>query len=284
MEALALRGLPYAQARALGPSAVPVLQGILLDTAFKGSWPRMVETIAYVGSPESFSVLRDFMWHKFSGVVDDDTFRALIAVPGVLGIIPDSAGIGVTDYLEKGANPAFWDSLPWRERVYSRHQLSVLLSKLSINGLGLIPSPRAANILARLSNRPYADSQVSNITEAVENNKEVRAKGLVYFLENYRDMIRRKAKPSRPTGVILGRIADENGWGIAYAHVSVRGTQLGALATERGDFTLRLVPVGVYALVAGAMGHASRSDSVTVVADSTVIVNFKLPRLADVIK
>jgi hypothetical protein len=152
----------------------------------------MVQTIAYVGSPQSFSVLRDFMWNRFSGVVDDDTFRALIAVPGVLGVIPDSTGIGVTDYLERGTNPAFWDSLPWRDRVYSRHQLSVLLSKLSINGLGLIPSPRAANILARLSNRPYSDSQVPNLTEAVENNKEVRAKGLVHFFENHTDMIRRK--------------------------------------------------------------------------------------------
>jgi hypothetical protein len=114
-----------------------------------------------------------------------------------LGAIPDLPGLGVTGYLVNGTNPAFWDSLPWRERYYSRPQLSLLLSEVSINGLACIPSPTAANILARLSNRPYSDGQVSNLLEAVELNREIRARGFAHYIENRTDMVHMKADRER---------------------------------------------------------------------------------------
>ena len=175
--------LPYSEAHSLGRESIPILKSMLSDPSEKERWPHIVGTIAYVGVPESFVVLRDFMWNRFSGVVDDDTFRALLAVPNVLGVIP---GTTVTDFLEAAANPAFWDSLPWKERVYSRRQLSVLLSEVSINGLACNNSPRAAAILEQLERKPYSPRQIANIKEGIAINREIREKGLARFFENRR--------------------------------------------------------------------------------------------------
>ena len=65
--------LPYSETHSLGRESIPILKSMLSDPSEKERWPRIVGTIAYVGVPESFVVLRDFMWNRFSGVVDDDT-------------------------------------------------------------------------------------------------------------------------------------------------------------------------------------------------------------------
>ncbi len=177
-------GVPYREARALGPESIPVLREMLLDASLKRSWPSVVTTIAYIGTPESFSILKDFMWDRFSGVVDDTTFQALLTVPNVMGTIPDRPGVNVIDFLESGTNPGNWDRLPWKERVYSQHQLSVLLSAVCINGLACVQLPRAAAILQRLRSHPYTKSQLPNIREGILVNQDVRKRGLAAYIED----------------------------------------------------------------------------------------------------
>jgi len=180
-------GKPYTESHSLGPEALPTLEHMLSDPSEKRYWRHIVTVIAYVGAPESFRVLREFVWNRFRGVVDDPTYGALIQVPNVLGAIPDAPGSDVTGYLEKAANPAFWDRLPWKGHAYGRAYHSLLMSKLSINGLACSASPKAVDALTRLMQRPYSERQFYNILEALEVNRVVRQKGLAYYIDNWSD-------------------------------------------------------------------------------------------------
>lgn len=151
----------------------------------KSKWRRIVGTIAYIGTPRSFHVLRSLMWFRFKGPVDNETWKALLAVPNVMGAIPDSPEAPVIQYLEKGTNPAYWDDLPWSvpEQYGNR---SITLSKVSINGLACTGSARAASVLARLKEKPYSPRQKPNIEEGLRINHEVQTKGLGAYLDRMR--------------------------------------------------------------------------------------------------
>jgi len=159
---------------------------MLADPAMKGQWRSIVTTIAYIGSPESFHILKDFLWHRFTGVVDDATWGALLNVPNVMGTIPDTPGAQVSKYLAMGVNPAFWDSLPWRERVHSEHfhDLSLVMSISSINGLGCTGTPLASDVLGRLSRSPYHARQRNSVSEAIDANQEVAEVGRSAFIKH----------------------------------------------------------------------------------------------------
>jgi hypothetical protein len=93
-----VHGLPYDKARALGPLALPVLEKLLRDPSMKRDWTNVVTAIAYVGDPQGYRLLRDFLWNRFTGEVDNATWRALLAVPNVMGVIQDEAvspGLGM---------------------------------------------------------------------------------------------------------------------------------------------------------------------------------------------
>jgi hypothetical protein len=82
--------------------------------------------------------------------------------------------------------------------------------------------------------------------------------------------------PAAPSGAILGRVVDQNGRPVSYASVLIKGTQIGAATSREGEFRIVRVPVAAYTLVARSVGYPPASDSVTVVADSTVVANFTL--------
>jgi hypothetical protein len=62
---------------------------------------------------------------------------------------------------------------------------------------------------------------------------------------------------------LKGRVADENGRGIAYATVYIRNIQQGISANENGDFEITL-PAGTYALVIQSMGYEALQREVAV--------------------
>jgi hypothetical protein len=126
---------------------------MLNDPAMKRHWSNIVTTIAFVGEPQSFPILKAFMWDRFHGTVDTDTWKALLGAPNVMGAIRDFPE--VVSYLEAGTNPAFWDSLRWTERIHAEWgDLSIVLSQVSINGLACTGTRRAAQVLAHECSPP----------------------------------------------------------------------------------------------------------------------------------
>ncbi|HYO46181.1 MAG TPA: TonB-dependent receptor [Gemmatimonadota bacterium] len=66
------------------------------------------------------------------------------------------------------------------------------------------------------------------------------------------------------TGTIAGRVTAEDGEPIVGATVRLEGTDLRMLTDRQGEFVLREVPPGSYALQVEALGYASRTDAVAV--------------------
>ena len=181
-------GIPYDEARSLGPQALPELEVMLHDDSLKPQWRKIVGIIGYIGAPKSFQILHDFMWERFSGVVDSDTWKALLNVPNVMGTIPDTPNAPVIAYLEQGTNPAFWDSLPWTESYHEMHgDLGVVLSRVSINGLACTGAQRAKVILKRLETHPFSPRQLSNVREGLEAHERIAKKGLATYLKEIRE-------------------------------------------------------------------------------------------------
>lgn len=69
--------------------------------------------------------------------------------------------------------------------------------------------------------------------------------------------------------VIKGTVRSEGKY-IGYANVGVEGTTLGTIATETGEFELRLPSVGTYKIRVSAIGYASQTRKVTVNTVTTV--------------
>lgn len=78
-------------------------------------------------------------------------------------------------------------------------------------------------------------------------------------------------------GGISGRVTDAQGNPLPYANVVVVGTNFGAMTNEAGEFQIRSLPPGNYALTAMILGYESVSvDSVAVEDDLAVSLDFAL--------
>lgn len=78
------------------------------------------------------------------------------------------------------------------------------------------------------------------------------------------------------TGTITGRVVDSDGEAIIGVNVLVSGTTLGDLSDLDGNFSIENVSAGTYAVVASFVGYKRQSEEVTVNADASVTVDFRL--------
>src|SRR5262245_35107112 len=71
------------------------------------------------------------------------------------------------------------------------------------------------------------------------------------------------------TGTISGTVTDSTGQGLAGAEVRVEGTQIHAMADERGHFQLTGVAPGLHTLRVQLLSYRIATQSVTVPAGGT---------------
>ncbi|HEX7078103.1 MAG TPA: hypothetical protein VF363_06770 [Candidatus Eisenbacteria bacterium] len=179
LDQIFVHGVPYEDAHALGPEAVPILHQLLEDDQYRSERSAIIAAIAFIGAPESFGILLDFSWHRPRGEVDLDTFQALMAVQSVMGTLRTREAI---DYLAAGVSPQFWEAIPWTFGRYHGAERDLYLSKTAINGLSYTGSRRAAEVLARLKKKPFSPRQQSNIEEGIVRNAAIRSAGLVEYI------------------------------------------------------------------------------------------------------
>ncbi len=77
-------------------------------------------------------------------------------------------------------------------------------------------------------------------------------------------------------GTIQGTVTDEDGNPIAFANVFIEDTFIGAAAKSDGTYSVVNVPAGTHVIRASAVGYRTSSRTVTVAADETVTIDFRL--------
>ena len=146
-------GIPSVGSRELGPRAAPILEDIFRDPNEKRYWRQAVIALAFIGLPESYESLRSFVWTRFTGPVDNDTFRALLGAQSALGALSGSRP-DVIDSLIQSTNPDTWASLPWSFGDYTGRKLGIEMAGASIYALSTIADGRAVAELERLDRNP----------------------------------------------------------------------------------------------------------------------------------
>ena len=181
-----IHGMPYSEAHSLGAKAIPILSALIEDPSRKQCWANAIAVVAVIGSPESYEILRRFMWERFRGEVDEPTYDALESAVATMGFASLGQPSLVAAYLESGADPKHWSRLPWHYPTVGRERTQRAFSLFSIHSLGFCSNPRARSALLRLKDKPYAPGQEANIRASLRTNEEVTRVGLRAYQESKR--------------------------------------------------------------------------------------------------
>jgi hypothetical protein len=178
---LYIHGVPYQEAHALGPQALPILDRLLRYENYKPYWANTVTAIGFIGAPKGFPILRRFLLDRFAGEVDGETFNALLITPSILGTIQTNE---VVEFLEPRVNPDAWRDIRWNFGSMRRDVIRRELSECAIHGLSYTGTPRAKRALLALKERPYYQSQLGSIDQGLEAVDGIAAKGLDGWVKN----------------------------------------------------------------------------------------------------
>jgi len=178
-----VHGVPYAEAKAYGPEAIPVLAEILSDQEKKEHWTKAVGVLGYIGDPEAVDVLTAFL-STLQGEVSIHVFRSVLSVPPTLGHLAqhDDRSLEMLIRLAEGNT---LEELPLNITFqrYEGESLSEVLGRLAIQGLGISGRPEALVYLEgrRGDIRP---DWVDNIEEAIALNRRVQNEGAAEVFDN----------------------------------------------------------------------------------------------------
>jgi HEAT repeat protein len=139
-------GIPYAQANALGPDALPYLFELLSNPDEKIFWTNIVVTIGFIEDPSAIDPLIAFL-EGTPGDVDGATFRALMSVPYAVGNIAASGDGRAIDYLNANITDPLNLNLRWN---YRGKPVEELIAEQSVMGLAVSGRPEARQRLQRL--------------------------------------------------------------------------------------------------------------------------------------
>jgi HEAT repeat protein len=167
------RGIPYAEARAYGPRAVPELVAMLNDPALEAHWTKVIWVMGCIGDASATTPLLDFL-ERQRGEVSVDAFRAALAIGPALGhlaregdarALESLKALVRSDRVRKGA-PDF------SYRRYRGEALDEVLARTAIQGLGIAGTPEALAVLQAMGPNLRAD-WTDNVSEAIELNLRV---------------------------------------------------------------------------------------------------------------
>ncbi|HEX2059263.1 MAG TPA: HEAT repeat domain-containing protein [Thermoanaerobaculia bacterium] len=181
-------GVPYEEAKAYGPDAVPTLIGMLQNPANEEHLPNIVATLGAIGDPRATEALIEFV-EKTEGEVSIHRFDALLAVSAALGQIAGERPAAAKSenaalaYLLDHSSPSRWgaEQLRWSYGRYRGERLHDLLTEVATNGLGISGSDEAYVRLQAMRDKPES-ARVrmllqDEITEALATNRAVRSRG-----------------------------------------------------------------------------------------------------------
>ena len=180
-----VHGVPYEQARALGPAAVPALLQGLQNREISSAWPNIVQTLGFIGDQRALKPLISFLENSV-GEVSSDAFRALLLVPRALGDLGrenQTIQGSVLEYLTAGARQNTWTKrVQWYFRAYRSEILWRQLSVASVHGLGHLATSAAEEALVGLS-KDGPGNLKSDIAASLGMLRQLRKVGTAAFFE-----------------------------------------------------------------------------------------------------
>jgi hypothetical protein len=175
-------GFRFEDAASLPEAARSKLGQMLEDTALKRDWTKVLSAIGIMGGAASHRVIHAFIWQRFRGEIDEETFGAMLTAVDALGWDKSGPAPEALRELMAGTDPEYWRALPWTHTIEgSTDHARILLSQLAINGLSYSGSEVADSALTALARHPLHPRQVGNIKEGIERNRAIRQKGLRSF-------------------------------------------------------------------------------------------------------
>lgn len=175
---LYFEGVPYLEARALGPEALPELYAVLADPSLQTYWANTVGTIGYIGSPDSVDPLLDFL-RGLEGDVSVSAFRAALQVFPSIGTLHGAGSPKALDVLMvfSGDVRPEDEGLRFRYGPYEGERLGETLGRMAVLGLGWSGTEAAAAHLRSLrSSAPTA--LAPQIDRALALNDQIRLQGM----------------------------------------------------------------------------------------------------------
>jgi hypothetical protein len=168
-------GIPYADAKAVGPQAIPELALILKDPGMEAHWTKVVWVLGCIGDSAATAVLTNFL-NRPKGEVSVDTFRAALAVLPSLGHLARGGDAAAFATLKgyarsRGAAPDF---------SYGRYKgdaLAEVLGRMAVQGLGIAGTPEALAVLESMRSGKLRPDWRDNVEEAIALNHRVAELG-----------------------------------------------------------------------------------------------------------
>jgi hypothetical protein len=174
-----VRGIPYSDAKAFGPQAIPELVGMLKEAGMDEHWTKIVWVLGCIGDPSATSPLMEFLTTQ-KGEVSTETFRAALAVFPALGHLARGGDATAFDALSRFARPGASEpsSMAFSYRRYKGAVLGDLLGRTAVQGLGIAGTPQAQAVLDGLSKSSELPADWrDNIDEALTLNARVAELG-----------------------------------------------------------------------------------------------------------
>jgi hypothetical protein len=172
-------GLPYEEAKAYGPGALPELFTMLEDPTLEEYWPNMIHVVASIGDASAVPGLLDFI-DRQSGEISVHTFRATLSVFSALGHLARSGDGLAFATLKNYADPDYWRvaEFDFNYQRYEGGALGEVLGRVAIQGLGFSARVDALLFLNEMNDNPNlrADWR-DNVEEAIDINVLITTQG-----------------------------------------------------------------------------------------------------------
>jgi HEAT repeat protein len=172
-----IHGIPYAEARALGPQAVPTLVRILSDPDQEMHWANAAVVLGLVGGDEAVAPLISFI-RRGADRLSDIGYKAKTSAVIALGYAANGSSQPVAlQFLSDGLGPGGWRALNWYPPGGDTALRDDALAEASILGLALSGRPEAVaplRAVAKPSLLPLAQ-------RALREHETVRHLGLAEY-------------------------------------------------------------------------------------------------------
>lgn len=180
--------MPLLEARGLGSGALPAVAKILSDPNEKALWAPAIQTVAFIGSNESYPIIHDFIWRRFTGAIDDTTMRVIVRGISVLGAIPEHDAPGIHRQLALATEPSYWRSLPWTCQMpdSSRDKSLAVVAAYALQWTG---SSTADSVFKEILRRDDPILSEGTVAEFAGRNAQVRSLTLEGYLRERADSI-----------------------------------------------------------------------------------------------